>query len=46
MFFAFMADEGRPLLEKIASQVRPIMTKRGWNVGTLAEVSSNAPEGL
>lgn len=28
----------RPLLEKIASQVKPIMHKRGWKVGTLAEV--------
>lgn len=28
----------RPLLEKIASQVKPIMSKRGWKVGTLAEV--------
>lgn len=33
------ADESRPLLEKIASQVKPIMTKRSWTVGTLAEVS-------
>ncbi|WVF69288.1 hypothetical protein IAT40_004064 [Kwoniella sp. CBS 6097] len=31
------ADEARPLLEKIASQVKPIMSKRGWKVGTLAE---------
>jgi hypothetical protein len=28
----------RPLLEKIASQVKPIMTKRKWTVGTLGEV--------
>jgi hypothetical protein len=38
----------RPLLEKIASQVKPIMAKRGWKVGILAEVSSvplhNHPE--
>lgn len=33
-----LSDEARPLLEKIASQVKPIMTKRGWKVGTLAEV--------
>ena len=33
----------RPLLEKIASQVKPIMSKRGWKVGTLAEVSSMLP---
>ena len=29
----------RPLLEKIASQVKPVMTKRGWKVGILGEVS-------
>lgn len=28
----------RPLLEKIASQVKPIMVKRNWTVGVLAEV--------
>lgn len=33
----------RPLLEKIASQVKPIMSKRGWKVGTLAEVSLTLP---
>ncbi|ORX40250.1 WLM domain-domain-containing protein [Kockovaella imperatae] len=32
------SDEARPLLEKIASQVKPIMSKRDWKVGTLAEV--------
>ncbi|TYJ58885.1 hypothetical protein B9479_000317 [Cryptococcus floricola] len=31
------SDQARPLLEKIASQVKPIMSKRGWKVGTLAE---------
>ncbi|EKC97956.1 zinc ion binding protein [Trichosporon asahii var. asahii CBS 8904] len=31
------SNEARPLLEKIASQVKPIMSKRGWKVGTLAE---------
>ena len=31
------ADD-RPLLEKIASQVKPIMVKRNWTVGTLGEV--------
>ena len=31
--------KSRPLLEKIASQVKPIMSKRDWKVGTLAEVS-------
>ncbi|KAK8858439.1 hypothetical protein IAR55_002666 [Kwoniella newhampshirensis] len=31
------SEEARPLLEKIASQVKPIMSKRGWKVGTLAE---------
>lgn len=34
--------QNRPLLEKIASQVKPIMSKRGWKVGTLAEVRINA----
>jgi hypothetical protein len=33
-----LADLDRPLLEKIASQVKPIMSKRGWKVGILAEV--------
>ncbi|RSH89248.1 hypothetical protein EHS25_002360 [Saitozyma podzolica] len=31
------SDEAGPLLEKIASQVKPIMAKRGWKVGVLAE---------
>ncbi|CAD6570264.1 MAG: hypothetical protein TREMPRED_005707 [Tremellales sp. Tagirdzhanova-0007] len=31
------ATEARPLLEKIASQVKPIMSSRSWKVGTLAE---------
>jgi hypothetical protein len=26
------------MLEKIASQVKPIMKKRGWKVGVLGEV--------
>lgn len=33
----------RPLLEKIASQVKPIMSKRSWKVGTLAEVGPFSP---
>jgi hypothetical protein len=32
-----VADD-RPLLERIASQVKPIMVKRNWTVGTLGEV--------
>ena len=39
------SDEARPLLEKIASQVKPIMTKRGWKVGTLAEVCTSWTQG-
>ncbi|CAK9780722.1 WLM-domain-containing protein [Cutaneotrichosporon oleaginosum] len=31
------ASEATPLLEKIASQVKPIMKKRGWKVGVLGE---------
>ncbi len=38
------AEPPRPLLEKIASQVKPIMQKRGWKVGILAEVSLRFPE--
>ncbi|WVR06218.1 hypothetical protein IAU60_003248 [Kwoniella sp. DSM 27419] len=37
------SDQARPLLEKIASQVKPIMTKRGWKVGTLAEFLPTNP---
>ncbi|WVW84480.1 hypothetical protein I302_106514 [Kwoniella bestiolae CBS 10118] len=37
------SDEARPLLEKIASQVKPIMKKRGWKVGTLAEFLPSNP---
>ncbi|WVQ96786.1 hypothetical protein IAU59_003893 [Kwoniella sp. CBS 9459] len=37
------SDEARPLLEKIASQVKPIMSKRGWKVGTLAEFVPSDP---
>ncbi|BEJ13840.1 hypothetical protein CspHIS471_0310140 [Cutaneotrichosporon sp. HIS471] len=31
------ASEATPILEKIASQVKPIMKKRGWKVGVLGE---------
>ncbi|KAL7422706.1 hypothetical protein Q5752_001997 [Cryptotrichosporon argae] len=37
------SDEARPLLEKVASQVKPIMSKRGWRVGTLAEFLPGNP---
>ncbi|KAL1408383.1 hypothetical protein Q8F55_005195 [Vanrija albida] len=37
------SNEARPLLEKIASQVKPIMTKRDWKVGTLAEFLPSNP---
>ncbi|WVQ80572.1 hypothetical protein IAT38_002677 [Cryptococcus sp. DSM 104549] len=37
------SDEARPLLEKIASQVKPIMAKRGWKVGTLGEFLPGNP---
>ncbi|WRT67620.1 uncharacterized protein IL334_004592 [Kwoniella shivajii] len=37
------SDEARPLLEKIASQVKPIMKKRGWKVGTLSEFLPSNP---
>ncbi|EIW73578.1 hypothetical protein TREMEDRAFT_59752 [Tremella mesenterica DSM 1558] len=37
------SDAARPLLEKIASQVKPIMLKRGWKVGTLAEFTPADP---
>ncbi|KAI9631827.1 WLM domain-containing protein [Dioszegia hungarica] len=37
------SDQARPLLEKIASQVKPIMTKRSWTVGTLAEFLPSDP---
>ncbi|KAK6908365.1 hypothetical protein I203_102366 [Kwoniella mangroviensis CBS 8507] len=37
------SDQARPLLEKIASQVKPIMKKRGWKVGTLAEFLPSNP---
>ena len=38
---AYLMTHRRPLLEKIASQVKPIMAKRSWHVGTLAEVCSS-----
>ncbi|KAK4687762.1 DNA-dependent metalloprotease WSS1, partial [Tremellales sp. Uapishka_1] len=38
-----LSNEARPLLEKIASQVKPIMKKRDWTVGTLAEFLPSNP---
>jgi DNA-dependent metalloprotease WSS1 len=31
------ADEALKLLHRLASMVRPIMSKRNWKIGTLAE---------
>jgi hypothetical protein len=37
------ADEALHTIRKIASCVKPIMRKRGWRVGTLAEFYPDEP---